>query len=87
MKTMFLKQMVPFVVVAVTGISGAFLTTSMQKVSAFTPKLGYINGPNGPCSVPVQCNTTPKEFCRASYPSGAQAKDKDSNCADVLYRP
>lgn len=81
--------MVPFMVVLITGVSGAFLTTSMQKASSINaPKFGYINGPNGPCSVPVQCNTTQNELCRVSYnPNGQQAKDKDSNCAEVLYRP
>lgn len=81
--------MVPFMVVLIAGVSGAFLTTSMQKASLVkAPKLGYINGPNGPCSVPVQCNTTPGEVCRVSYnPNGAQAKDKDSNCAEILFRP
>ncbi len=85
MKTTFLKSMMPFAVVAILGISGAFLTTSMQNASKeAATKQGYIDGPQGPCSVPVSCNTTPNPICQAN---GVQAFGKDNNCSEVLYRP
>lgn len=85
MKTTFLKSTMPFAVVAIMGISGAFLTTSMQSVSnAAAPKTGYIDGPQGPCSVAVNCNTIPNTVCQAS---GVQAFGKANNCTEVLYRP
>lgn len=85
MKTTFLKSTMPFAVVAIMGISGAFLTTSMQSASnVAAPKTGYIVGPQGPCSVPVSCNTTPGQICQAN---GVQAFGKANNCSEVLYRP
>lgn len=85
MKTTFLKSTMPFAVVAIMGISGAFLTTSMQSASkAATPKFGYIDGPQGPCSVQVNCDATPGQICQAN---GVQAFGKDNNCSEVLYRP
>jgi hypothetical protein len=90
MKTIFSKKAVPFVVVLGLGISGAFLTTSMQNAkSAPIPKIGYVDGPDGPCTVPVRCNTDLNVVCRASYaPPGQIAKDKfDGDCTEVLYRP
>jgi len=89
MKTLFLKNMMPLAVIAM-GISGAFLTTSMQSdsknVAAVT---GYIAGPNGPCSVPIDCSDVPNQVCRANGTTGAQAfgKDAENNCTELLYRP
>ncbi|MNR50646.1 hypothetical protein D3C85_1701970 [compost metagenome] len=75
----------PFAVVAIMGISGAFLTTSMQSVSkAAAPKLGYIDGPQGPCSVALNCNTIPNPLCQAN---GVQAFGKANNCTEVLFMP
>lgn len=85
MKTTFLKSTLSFAAVAVMGISGAFLTTSMQSGKAFTPKQGFVDGPQGPCSVAVSCNTSPNPICQAS--SGAQAFGKANNCTEVLYQP
>ncbi|PWA09894.1 DUF6520 family protein [Flavobacterium laiguense] len=85
MKTTFLKSTMPFAVVAIMGISGAFLTTSMQSASnAAAPKTGYIDGPQGPCSVPVSCNTASGQICQAN---GVQAFGKANNCSEVLFRP
>jgi hypothetical protein len=91
MKTLFLKNMMPIAVVAL-GLSGAFVTTSMQSVSKAetAPKVGYVRIPNTmKCSdVSVNCNTTPTPFlCQL----GANiAYDKDpatNNCVQPLYRP
>lgn len=89
MKTHFLNKMIPFAVV-VMGITGAFLTTSMQSDSnraALIP--GYINGPKGACSVEVNCSDVPNAVCRANGATGAQAfgKDSQNNCVQLLYRP
>ena len=89
MKTIFLKKVFPFAVVLVTGVSGAFLTTSMQssKHSLKPPVIGYADGPSGPCTIPVQCqDVKTSEFCRVNYPNGAQAKNPE-DCAEVLWRP
>lgn len=94
MKTLFLKNMMPIAVVAF-GISGAFVTTSMQSVSKTetAPKIGYLrNANNSKCSeVSVNCNTTPSAFlCQAGGTSGPVAYDKDiptNNCMQALYRP
>ena len=83
MKTKFFKTTMPFAFVAIMGISGAFLTTSMQSVSKTPPpKLGYINGET-PCSVPVQCSTNVGPACQAN---GQQAFGKDNNCTEILSR-
>jgi hypothetical protein len=84
MKTNFLKTRAPFALAVILGISGAFLTTSMQSTSgAAAPKTGYIDG-DTPCSVPVSCNSTPNaNLCQAD---GQQAFGKANNCTEVLYR-
>ncbi|MDI5887611.1 DUF6520 family protein [Flavobacterium yafengii] len=90
MKTPFLKKMMPLAVF-VLGISGAVLTTSMQSDAtvAKAPVLGYINGPDGPCSIPVDCSDTGGQFCRVNGTTGTQAfgKDSETTCLEVLYRP
>jgi hypothetical protein len=89
MKTQFLNKMIPFAVV-VMGITGAFLTTSMQSDSnSAAPRTGYINGPQGACSVQVNCSDVPNAVCRANGATGAQAfgKDSQNNCVELLYRP
>ena len=89
MKTQFLNKMIPFAVV-VMGITGAFLTTSMQSDSnSAAPRTGYINGPQGPCSAPVNCSDITGPVCRANGATGAQAfgKDSQNNCVELLYRP
>lgn len=89
MKTQFLNKMIPFAVV-VMGITGAFLTTSMQSDSNRTTFIpGYITGPQGPCSVEVNCSDVVNPICRANGGTGAQAKGKDSqnNCMQLLYQP
>jgi hypothetical protein len=89
MKTTFLKSIVPFAVVAIMGISGAFLTTSMQSDSTnAAPVTGYVNGPSGPCSVPVDCSDIPNQVCRANDTTGPQAfgKDDEDNCTVIAYR-
>jgi hypothetical protein len=90
MKTQFLNKVIPFAVVAM-GITGAFLTTSMQSDSnrLAPPAVGYINSSQGACSIPVNCSTTPGLVCRANGATGAQAfgKDSQNNCVQLLYRP
>lgn len=90
MKTTFLKSIVPFAVVAIMGISGAFLTTSMQSDSkTLAPLVGYVNGPQGPCDSPVECSDIPNQVCRANDTTGPQAfaKDEQGNCTVIAYRP
>ncbi|MDP5198995.1 hypothetical protein [Flavobacterium sp. DG2-3] len=93
MKTLNFKNMVPIAVIAL-GISGAFVTTSMQSASksAFNPKIGYLANSQGKCiNTPVNCDDTPSAFlCRIGGTSGAVAYDKDvatNNCVQPLYRP
>lgn len=84
MKTTFLKSTMPFALVAIMGISGAFLTTSMQSASK-APALGYINSPTKVCDIPVGCSDTPSPFvCEAN---GQQAFGKANNCQQLRWRP
>jgi len=90
MKTLFLKNMMPIAVIAL-GISGAFVTTSMQSA---TKTLGLVTGytlnAQGDCDIPVSCEENHREFvCKVDIDSGAQAYGKDAlgNCTQVLYRP
>jgi hypothetical protein len=91
MKTIFLKKMMPFAVVLITGTAGAFVTTSMQKNAASaSPKDGYVTDEdNIVCNKPVDCSTDfNTQICRVSYaPPGEQAKGKENNCEETLYRP
>lgn len=86
MKTVFFKSTVPFALVAMMGISGAFLTTSMQSAdSSLAPKQGYIDSDDKPCDTPVNCvDNNTGSLCQAD---GQQAFGKDNNCQEVLYRP
>lgn len=86
MKRIFFKSTAPFALVAMLGISGAFLTTSMQSVkSSAAPKPGYIDSNDAPCNIQVNCvDINTGSLCQAS---GQQAFGKDNNCTEVLYRP
>ncbi|MCV9932869.1 hypothetical protein OIU80_11290 [Flavobacterium sp. LS1R47] len=91
MKTLFLKNMMPFAVI-VMGVSGAFVTTSMQSVSeAKAPAVGYIANSQNQClNIPVACDDTPRPFlCRLNGVSGAVAYEQEDggNCVQPLYRP
>lgn len=91
MKTKFFKNVLPFAVMAL-AISGAFVTTSMQKASKdAASRIGYALNPDGSCSNILQnCETVQKPF--ACYigggTSGVQAYGKNAgNCVDMLWRP
>lgn len=91
MKTLFLKNVTPFAVVAL-AISGAFATTSMQKASKDAlPQIGYQLTPAGQCSnITTDCDDEENNFvCRINGATGAQAwgKDVNGNCTEKLYRP
>jgi hypothetical protein len=93
MKNSFIKNMVPIAVIAL-GISGAFVTTSMQSASKseLAPKVGYLANPQGKCTqTTVNCETIQSAFlCRLGVTSGPVAYDKDiatNNCVQPLYRP
>jgi hypothetical protein len=87
MKTMFFKKMLPLVVVVATGVGGAFLT-SMQKATTVSYRQGFVDGPNGPCTKAIDCDSDPGPLCRASYPNGQIAKGTEvPNCMETLYRP
>lgn len=93
MKTLFLKNSIPFAVIAL-GVCGAFLTTSMQSISKTdtAPKLGYLRNSNSiKCSqVAVNCSDTPSPFlCQLGGTSGPIAYDKvlaTNDCINPLYR-
>ena len=89
MKSLFLKNIAPFAVIAM-GISGAFLTTSMQSVSKSAAPNGYTLNAQGACNIEVNCsNITPRPVCRQFGDSGPQAfgKDAQGNCNVQLTRP
>ena len=86
MKTNFFKNMVPAAVVAL-GISGAFVTTSMQSASKMTaPSIGYTLDQNDECDVPVNCNTTPAAICQDSSGHQAFGENAQGNCDVKLYK-
>lgn len=84
MKSTFLKSTFSFAIVALIGISGAFLTSAMQSASKTVPLIGYINNAQAPCNVPVSCSNNISFICQAN---GQQAFGKNNNCQEVLYRP
>lgn len=88
MKTVFLKKVTPFAVVAL-GIFGAFATTSMQSTSKASPEIGYTLNAQKQCDVPVECNTIQGMVCRVNGDSGAQAfgKNDQEDCTETLYQP
>jgi hypothetical protein len=93
MKKLFLNNAMPFAVFAF-GISGAFMTTSMQSTSKVNaPRIGYALNSNGSCNenISQSCDNTPKPFlCRiGGGTSGVQAfgKDAQGNCVETLWRP
>ncbi|MDR7371068.1 hypothetical protein [Flavobacterium aquidurense] len=88
MKTLILKNIAPFAVI-VMGVSGAFLTTSMQSAPKSTLPNGYIFSGNK-CNVEVNCsNISTNPVCRQGGDTGPQAfgKDGEDNCNVELYKP
>jgi len=93
MKTIFLKNSILIAVITL-GISGAFITASMQSISKTdaAPKLGYLRNSNSiKCSqVTVNCSDTPSPFiCQLSGTSGPIAYNREpatNNCIEPLYR-
>lgn len=92
MNTIMFKKMMPLAVFAL-GISGAFLTTSMQSSAKaeLLPIIGYVDAHDGgtPCDIPVDCADEGQDLCRQFGDSGPQAKAQDSptTCAQQVYKP
>ncbi|MCI9843501.1 DUF6520 family protein [Flavobacterium pectinovorum] len=88
MKTLFLKKVTPFAVVAL-AVAGAFATTSMQSASVVEQAIGYTLNSQGACNIEVECSTIPAQVCRVNGDSGAQAfgKNDQENCTEILFRP
>ncbi|MCV9932870.1 hypothetical protein OIU80_11295 [Flavobacterium sp. LS1R47] len=91
MKPLFLKNSMPFAVIAL-GISGAFATTSIQSIPENkVPIVGYLANSQNKCiNTPVACETIPKPFlCRLNGTTGpiAYKKEDDDNCIEPLFRP
>lgn len=82
--------MMPVAVFAI-GITGAFVTTSMQRATkAAAPEIGHLLNADGECSdVEVTCSDIPKQVCLQFVTSGPQAfaQDENGNCNKVTYRP
>lgn len=88
MKTLFLKNIAPFAVIAI-GVSGAFLTTSMQKApKSIAPINGYVLSAENECNVPISCSDdSTKPLCRQFGTTGQQAFGNPGNCNVEVYRP
>jgi hypothetical protein len=90
MKKLFLKNGLPFVVIAM-GILEAFVTTSMQNISkAKAPMVGYLANPQNECiNIPVACGDLSPYLCRLNGTTGPIAYEKEDgdNCVQPLYRP
>lgn len=87
MKTIILKNLVPFAVI-VMAISGAFVTTSMQSASKISaPRIGYVLNEDDDCNIEVNCSDTPGPLCMSA---GQQAFGKNTpssvTCNLELYR-
>jgi hypothetical protein len=82
MKTISLKKRMATAAVVVMGISGAFLTTSMQSTSKDAHRDGYINSLTGICDVRVNCSDIPNVVCESN---NQQAKGED--CTEILFQP
>ncbi|SHM04910.1 DUF6520 family protein [Flavobacterium saccharophilum] len=87
-----LKNILPITIIAF-GISGAFISTAMEKGTAkitALPLIGYPVSPDGKCTdIAVNCNDLGTALCRVSGLSGpvAYQKDAQNNCLQPLYRP
>lgn len=92
MKTSFLKNAFPFAV-AVLGITGAFVTTSMQRAEKMAAnETGWTlkPGPGNQCDdIPVNCGDYSDQVCRVNGETGDQAfgKDELNRCVRILYQP
>jgi hypothetical protein len=92
MKSIILKKMMP-IGVFVLGISGAFLTTSMQnadKADDLTPTPGFVAIAGNPCAIQVSCDDDGTQVCRLFYPTGPAAQglnDEGTTCSKPLFRP
>jgi hypothetical protein len=90
MNKLFLNDSIPIAVIAL-GITGAFITTSMQSISEVKPPvIGYLVDAQGLCrDVPITCGTLSPFLCRLNGTTGpiAYEKDDSDNCVQPLYRP
>lgn len=90
MKTLFLKNIAPFAVIAM-GISGAFVTTSMQSASKSLAPNGYTLDAQNRCNIEVNCsNISPNPVCKQFGTTGAQAyglNAQGDKCDVKLYKP
>jgi hypothetical protein len=90
MKTIILKKMMP-IAVFVLGIFGALITTSMQSATktVWMPVQGFVNLPNDPCQLPVECSAIGSAVCRLNFATGprAYAKDSPTACMITVFRP
>lgn len=91
MKTVFFKKLMPVAVFAV-GITGAFVTTSMQSAAkSAAPEIGYLRDADKHCDFerPISCNDIPGPVCLQNTTSGPQvwAEDAQGNCTKLTYRP
>lgn len=93
MKMLFFKNVMPMVVITL-GITGAFVTTSMQSAAKVAgPQTGYQPNASGGCSnISAQCDNVQKTYlCRiGGGTSGVQAFGKDpidNSCSVTLWRP
>lgn len=86
MKTLFLKNIAPFAVIAM-GISGAFLTTSMQTAPKKALPTGYTLNAQNKCNIAVDCiDVSPNPVCRQGG-TGPQAFGlSGGSCAVTLYQ-
>lgn len=91
MKTKFLKLVLPtFILLLAIGSAYAFKNVEKQELLA--PEVGWISLAGEPCSLPVQCSTTPSEFMCTAVHNGAnyQAFGKNNPnllvCIKILFR-
>lgn len=86
MKTRFFKMILPAFVLLVAVTAAFAFKTADEKLA---PETGWINLPDSPCAVSVECTTDPGDECTLFYEGAnhtAYGKIAPMNCSKTLQR-
>lgn len=84
MKTQIFKNAMPFAVVAL-GISGAFVTTSMQSAEKEMVFVDAYN-PSNCQNIVKQCDNEERPYICRINSTPLYGKDNNGNCVETLYQ-
>ena len=89
MKTKIFKMLLPTFAIML-AVSGAFAFKNADDNALFAPETGWINLPNEPCLIAVDCQSDPNPFMCTTIYKGvthqAFGKTSPSSCIKQLYR-